>query len=220
MDSPPGCKSKAGLSCDACGISELPLHQLPLVSLNASPTLPQTPPAPGTALPPLPTYERLMCLDSFRCFDKPDVYLMLRGAETHRSRRQKLLIDSSRRRFGNRVASKKMQEASSSSSSPIPALSNGYQPLQSIYLGFLVIWAASGFSWAFTSWRNRHFSGYRTGSGCSAQPLLVLVQNPSPMVRVSKFQLDKESQHCAHQLMDFLMLCALTDAAGWPAGQV
>lgn len=49
-----------------------------------------------------------------------------------------------------------MQEASSSSS-PLPALSNGYQPLPSLYLGFLAIWAASGFSWAFSSWRNRHF---------------------------------------------------------------
>ncbi|KAG2599778.1 hypothetical protein PVAP13_5KG431600 [Panicum virgatum] len=46
-----------------------------------------------------------------------------------------------------------MQEASS----PLPALSNGYQPLPSLYLGFLAIWAASGFSWAFSSWRNRHF---------------------------------------------------------------
>jgi hypothetical protein len=33
----------------------------------------------------------------------------------------------------------------------------------------------------------------RTGSDCSAQPLLVLVQNPSPKVRASKFQLDKNS---------------------------
>nr|CAB3473877.1 unnamed protein product [Digitaria exilis] len=48
-----------------------------------------------------------------------------------------------------------MQQASASS--PLPALSNGYQPLPSMYLGFLAIWAASGFSWAFSSWRNRHF---------------------------------------------------------------
>jgi len=46
-----------------------------------------------------------------------------------------------------------MQEASS----PLPVLSNGYQPLPSLYLGFLAIWAASGFSWALSSWRNRHF---------------------------------------------------------------
>jgi hypothetical protein len=50
---------------------------------------------------------------------------------------------------------KKMQEASSSSS--LPALSSAYQPLPSLYLGFLAIWAASGLSWAFSSWRNRHF---------------------------------------------------------------
>ncbi|TVU35537.1 hypothetical protein EJB05_17433 [Eragrostis curvula] len=66
-----------------------------------------------------------------------------------------------------------MQEASSS---PIPALSNGYQPLQSIYLGFLVIWAASGFSWAFTSWRNRHFS-----DELGTPELLVLILFPSDM---------------------------------------
>jgi hypothetical protein len=54
-----------------------------------------------------------------------------------------------------RFPDKKMQEASSSSS--IPALSGAYQPLPSLYLGFLAIWAASGLSWAFSSWRNRHF---------------------------------------------------------------
>ncbi|KAL5226462.1 hypothetical protein ABZP36_014727 [Zizania latifolia] len=47
-----------------------------------------------------------------------------------------------------------MQEVSSS---PLPALSSAYQPLPTLYLGFLAIWAASGFSWAFSSWRNRHF---------------------------------------------------------------
>ncbi|KAF2951642.1 uncharacterized protein [Oryza sativa Japonica Group] len=41
--------------------------------------------------------------------------------------------------------------------SPLPALSTAYQPLPSLYLGFLAIWAASGFSWAFSSWRSRHF---------------------------------------------------------------
>ena len=46
-----------------------------------------------------------------------------------------------------------MQEATS----PLPALSNGYQPLPALYLGFLAIWAASGFSWAFSTWRNRHY---------------------------------------------------------------
>ncbi|XP_015694550.1 uncharacterized protein LOC102719639 isoform X1 [Oryza brachyantha] len=46
-----------------------------------------------------------------------------------------------------------MQDASS----PLAALSNAYQPLPSLYLGFLAIWAASGFSWAFSSWRSRHF---------------------------------------------------------------
>jgi len=58
---------------------------------------------------------------------------------------------------GNRVpgacARRKMQEATS----PLPALSNGYQPLPLLYLGFLAIWAASGFSWAFSTWRNRHY---------------------------------------------------------------
>jgi hypothetical protein len=49
-----------------------------------------------------------------------------------------------------------MQEAATSSS-PLPSLSNGYQPLPPLYLGFLAIWAASGFSWAFTTWRNRHY---------------------------------------------------------------
>ncbi|KAF8675720.1 hypothetical protein HU200_047202 [Digitaria exilis] len=40
--------------------------------------------------------------------------------------------------------------------------------------------------------------GVRTGSGCSAQPLLVLVQNPSPTAspsgRTPKFQLDRDNQ--------------------------
>jgi hypothetical protein len=48
---------------------------------------------------------------------------------------------------------RKMQEATS----PLPVLSNGYQPLPALYLGFLAIWAASGFSWAFSTWRNRHY---------------------------------------------------------------
>ncbi|BAT13973.1 uncharacterized protein [Oryza sativa Japonica Group] len=46
-----------------------------------------------------------------------------------------------------------MQDASS----PLPVLSSAYQPLPWLYLGFLAIWAASGFCWASSSWRSRHF---------------------------------------------------------------
>jgi hypothetical protein len=49
--------------------------------------------------------------------------------------------------------------------SPLPALSNGYQPLPSLYLGFLAIWAASGFSWAFSTWRNRHYQVLAVAEG-------------------------------------------------------
>ncbi|OAY72017.1 hypothetical protein ACMD2_16908 [Ananas comosus] len=32
-----------------------------------------------------------------------------------------------------------------------------YRPLPSLYLAFLAIWAVSGFSWTFNTWRSRHF---------------------------------------------------------------
>ncbi|XP_072957829.1 uncharacterized protein [Typha angustifolia] len=61
-----------------------------------------------------------------------------------------------------------MEQASSSSSSVYsspsnvfylgtPALDESYRPLPSLYLAFLAIWAVSGFSWTFNTWRNRHF---------------------------------------------------------------
>ena len=57
---------------------------------------------------------------------------------------------------------RKMQQEATS---PLPALSNGYQPLPSLYLGFLAIWAASGFSWAFSTWRNRHYQVLAVAEG-------------------------------------------------------
>lgn len=67
-----------------------------------------------------------------------------------------------------------MQEASSSSS--LPALSGAYQPLPSLYLGFLAIWAASGLSWAFSSWRNRHFQANNLQWILALVPLIKALQ--------------------------------------------
>uniref|UniRef100_A0A453FDJ7 THH1/TOM1/TOM3 domain-containing protein n=1 Tax=Aegilops tauschii subsp. strangulata TaxID=200361 RepID=A0A453FDJ7_AEGTS len=66
-----------------------------------------------------------------------------------------------------------MQEASSSS---LPALSSAYQPLPSLYLGFLAIWAASGISWAFSSWRNRHFQANNLQWILALVPLIKALQ--------------------------------------------
>ncbi|CAD6340729.1 unnamed protein product [Miscanthus lutarioriparius] len=65
-----------------------------------------------------------------------------------------------------------MQEATS----PLPALSNGYQPLPLLYLGFLAIWAASGFSWAFSTWRNRHYQANNLQWILSLVPLIKALQ--------------------------------------------
>ncbi|XP_020105457.1 uncharacterized protein LOC109722022 isoform X2 [Ananas comosus] len=51
-----------------------------------------------------------------------------------------------------------------------------YRPLPSLYLAFLAIWAVSGFSWTFNTWRSRHFQANNLQWILSVVPLIKALQ--------------------------------------------
>ncbi|KAJ3670759.1 hypothetical protein LUZ60_008185 [Juncus effusus] len=66
--------------------------------------------------------------------------------------------------------------SASSSQSNHFGLEDSYRPLPSVHLAFLAIWAVSGFSWGFNTWRNRHFQANNLQWMLSLVPLIKTLQ--------------------------------------------